>query len=468
MPSNPNLPVPEIVDDLPEDPYSNPWRVYEDTMARASFATKEMYTPAGDTVKDRLTRAHELMHKISPPEGPEAAAKRYKVTDWSVALAEDVRVNSRIAYLGNELGELAREHGFLSEEEISQTRERIIEAQKNGDLEGAAKMIVLVAAYETSAFRDITSIHERERWDKFVGPDIANYIFYREACTIAKEVTRNSKSIFKHTIKAAKGFDKILSIKREEQKEKQKEILKNKQKSKQVQEQGKANITNEEGEEKKIQAEMEREPPELNGTGNSRERWGKFNIKNYAHEKPAKIRNLGVGRRFAKLGTRIGQLHRIITDQRIFVARQEKKGGTVLIDASGSMSWNMKDLWDLTLAAPHAKVAIYAGDRYKGQISIIVNSGKSISQETLDIEHDKMHISKYNTIDGPALRWLARQDGPRVWISDGGVNGSAYGNASYTDLRKECDNIVVRAGIVMVINSEEALEFFRKRYRVKR
>jgi hypothetical protein len=30
-----------------------------------------------------------------------------------------------------------------------------------------------------------------------------------------------------------------------------------------------------------------------------------------------------------------------------------------------------------------------------------------------------------NVVDGPALRWLARQPEPRIWISDGHVTGIA-------------------------------------------
>jgi hypothetical protein len=49
-------------------------------------------------------------------------------------------------------------------------------------------------------------------------------------------------------------------------------------------------------------------------------------------------------------------------------------------------------------------------------------------------------IGNYNVVDGPALRWLATQQEPRVWISDGVATGEGESqNDQITeDVRRVC------------------------------
>ena len=148
--------------------------------------------------------------------------------------------------------------------------------------------------------------------------------------------------------------------------------------------------------------------------------WGRLEI-----EEPPRISSFSgrLGRRWraAQEGTRIRAPHRILTDDRVFGKKRWAQGGSVLIDASGSMSLSVKDLWAIVENAPGATVAVYAGQDSRGLLRILARNGRIVPREAC--HHD--HLGSMNVVDGPALRWLARQSRPRLWISDGRVTGIA-------------------------------------------
>ena len=80
-----------------------------------------------------------------------------------------------------------------------------------------------------------------------------------------------------------------------------------------------------------------------------------------------------IGRRWraAQEGTRILAPHRMLTDDRVFGRKCRAQGGTVLIDASGSMCLSVEDLWSIVENAPGATVAVYAGDGPRGSLRIL-------------------------------------------------------------------------------------------------
>ena len=89
-------------------------------------------------------------------------------------------------------------------------------------------------------------------------------------------------------------------------------------------------------------------------------------------------------------------------------------GAAVLIDQSGSMQFSAADVLAILEAAPAAIVAAYAGDdASSGVLRILAKDGKRVS------DADAYIRAGGNTVDGPALAWLAAQEGPRYWVSDG-------------------------------------------------
>jgi hypothetical protein len=130
------------------------------------------------------------------------------------------------------------------------------------------------------------------------------------------------------------------------------------------------------------------------------------------------------GRRFSDCGVLPSAVHRLPVDGAVFTAKRPKKGGTVLCDASGSMDYGDDDIARIIREAPGSTVAFYAGaeghSRAHGRIVVGAAGGRAAT--VADIM--KALPGRQNKIDGPALRWLARQPAPRFWISDQEVGGA--------------------------------------------
>lgn len=111
-------------------------------------------------------------------------------------------------------------------------------------------------------------------------------------------------------------------------------------------------------------------------------------------------------------------IHRWYGDKHIFVRQGMRRGGTLLIDISGSMGWQWEDTLKLIEATPAMTIAMYSGGNEDGQLTIIAKDGKLVAK---DFNPRAFGHLGNNTVDGPALSWLARQPRPRVWFSDGRI-----------------------------------------------
>lgn len=156
-----------------------------------------------------------------------------------------------------------------------------------------------------------------------------------------------------------------------------------------------------------------------------------------------------VGRRFSDAGVIPSAVHRMPVDGSIFGTKRRAKGGTILCDASGSMNYDDADVSRILREAPAATVAFYAGAKRGkasfGRIIIGASNGRAAAVD------DVMRAlpGGHNLIDAPALRWLARQPAPRVWVSDEGVGGmSDFGTGGVA--HAECLAICRAAGIRIV------------------
>lgn len=156
-----------------------------------------------------------------------------------------------------------------------------------------------------------------------------------------------------------------------------------------------------------------------------------------------------IGRRFSDAGVIPSAVHRLPVDGAIFGTRRRAKGGTILCDASGSMNYDDDDVARILRDAPAATVAFYAGAKNGrhgfGRIIIGASNGRAASVG----EVMRALPGGHNLIDGPALRWLARQPAPRFWVSDEGVGGMGdFGRGGLC--HAECLAICRAAGIRIV------------------
>lgn len=151
--------------------------------------------------------------------------------------------------------------------------------------------------------------------------------------------------------------------------------------------------------------------------------------------------------------------YRLTLDNKIFTRKRKLVGGTVLIDASGSMGFSDSDLVDLITVAPGAQVAVYAGEGTVGRLIIVADKGKMTNNAAIDDALiGEYHRMSGNVVDGPALQWLGKQPGPRFWVSDGMVTGKH--DAMAHNLRHEAISIMRTNKIERINNWAELIECF--------
>lgn len=144
-------------------------------------------------------------------------------------------------------------------------------------------------------------------------------------------------------------------------------------------------------------------------------------------------------------------MHRLVSDQRVFGRKRKEKHfqGTVLIDHSGSMSLSTDQVDEMLRRWPAVTIATYSGE-YNGVLRIVAEKGKRAARQHLS-RPDGMG----NCVDGPALDWLAKQRGPRIWISDGQVSGQGEDFRPW--FRKDATQKVIRGRIKRIENVQDLL-----------
>lgn len=162
-------------------------------------------------------------------------------------------------------------------------------------------------------------------------------------------------------------------------------------------------------------------------------------------------------------GTNPKYINRYCIDGKIFKQKQRTYGGTILIDASGSMSFSGQDILDIMSELPAVTIAMY-NDRYDGPLTdghsrwdvgalrIIAQGGKRVTEEYLDT-----HSGGGNLIDGPALDWLGKQPPARIWVSDMYVFGRRNDNS--VNLLKDCQQKLKKHNITRLADINEVKRF---------
>ncbi len=186
-------------------------------------------------------------------------------------------------------------------------------------------------------------------------------------------------------------------------------------------------------------------------------RWGKMDI----HE-PTLTVNLnsrlknGRGYRASNMGHNPRKINRYCIDKQIFQQRHRVKGGTILIDASGSMRFDGADILEIMEQLPAVNIAMYNGYGITGSLRVIAKGGRRVHDDYL-----WDHKGGGNVVDGPALRWLAEMPQRRIWVSDMKVFGAGK-NSSAFNLLKDCYDICTQNKIINLKDIEEVKEYALK------
>jgi len=185
------------------------------------------------------------------------------------------------------------------------------------------------------------------------------------------------------------------------------------------------------------------------GTG----QWGEM----FTHQPPLTVNlqgRLKGGRAYrpADFGYNPKYINRYCVDKKIFKQKQTQLGGTILIDASGSMSFDGKDILEIMQLLPAVTIAMYNGTGDIGNLRIIAKNGKRVTEEYLE-----KHSGYGNVVDGPALEWLGTQPARRLWVSDMHVFG-AHGDTAGFNLMADVNKIVRKYNIINLKNIDEVKE----------
>lgn len=161
----------------------------------------------------------------------------------------------------------------------------------------------------------------------------------------------------------------------------------------------------------------------------------------------------------SEMGVVFRNPHRWVTDQRVFTRKRLMKGGSVLIDGSGSMGNSeecAKMCQAIVTAAPGCTIAVYGGSGRFGSLRILAAKGKIVDTSQMKSPGGS------NIVDLPALEWLAKQEAPRYWVSDGHARGvDDMGSTETTE--HECKLFAARKGITRVESWDKAVEVFQKK-----
>jgi hypothetical protein len=170
---------------------------------------------------------------------------------------------------------------------------------------------------------------------------------------------------------------------------------------------------------------------------------------------------LGRKRVATNIGRNPRRMHRMLTDpdKRVFDRRARGRGGIVLIDQSGSMRLDEKDLWAIIEHAPGCVIIGYShatGSTTVPNVWVLAERGRVVSEVRSG--------NGGNGVDGPAIRFALakrRANEPFVWVCDGHVTDGA-GDDFYMNLGEECAQLVVKNGIHMVASPYDAVESLKR------
>jgi hypothetical protein len=424
-------------------PSGHGWVIEEmhpgESMATTNIPGKRMRVPLKNRIQERNVRAHEMGHAAwSPKDEPGKIAKRNKIEVRSLQVAEDLRVNMSLNNSRVDIWEgLQDPDGW---EGVATAMQDMVD---NGNVE---------EAIQTAVYFTVSAVGTDDR-DKFIEatPEVirtsVKKTVNRAATMMAGRNCYEAPLPWKRTIAVARYLDSVLPVKQapkqftndkvpDIQTKSDLEKLAEQIKNGEIEQDSKGNKT---------------KPKHLVDPEST---WGDMTIETPPRRETAEMRRVAPVYRSCDSGTRIRSLSRLHTDGKIFGYRVKQAGGTCLIDVSGSMYLSPEDIYSMVSKAPHATVAIYAGGSTTGTLRILIKGGRSV-------EKDQMHFRfGNNIIDGPALQWLARQQAPRVWISDGLVTGC---NATRSPkLYMDRDRLVAAGKIKRVPDVEGAIEYFEE------
>jgi hypothetical protein len=404
-----NRPVPAAID-------GRRWSVADSPGGATDTKKASMFAPLADSPSARLIRNHELIHAlITPRIDAGTAAKKYGATVQALQWAEDYRV-SLLQYRRN----------LVDADAVGDEESALLAKAVAHDRRQVAGILLACMPMADQRRRYADALVNTGRWSR--DELEAVYATLRDICDAAYRPFRGRRAgsrvkptgFAKITAPLARMFDLEFP----------------------------ENPPPGDGDGARVDKKLEA----IRGAG----QWGRLlDVARLPLTRAVKPRR-PIGRRFSDTGVIPSAVHRLPVDGSIFTTKRRAKGGTILCDNSGSMHYHDSDIERILSDAPAATVAFYAGGRRGGKpvgrIVVAAERGRAAAVQ----EVEKAMPGGENFIDGPALRWLARQPAPRYWVSDEAVGGvSDFGKGG--PCHSECVAIC-RAANITIVPRIEALK----------
>lgn len=404
------IPLPEAID-------GQRWEIRQSNQTRvAGIATSErtMVVPMGDNDLERLIRLHEMTHiSITPRERAVEAMKEEGVDEQLLNLCEDARVHSQMERLHFNILGL---NGVFTDKELNDLAR---------ESHPAILAAIMCATYGTGEWSRIYNRIDDEdrRAIAHYGAGLACYRIHGEP----------KLPTFETTIEIAKEIQENLGDPQAPEPPKPPPVP------------PAALQRLAEKVDPKTVPPVDINPPARKRPVPNAGKGPWLNVKFEEPPRPLKfppkMKGLRQKRIPAQRGRRLHRIGRLHVDGYVFGDRPKKKGGgAIVIDTSGSMSLTKDEVLQLCVAYPGGVIASYSSCGGFGTLRIIAKNGKRVEDNLLSTPGEG------NGIDGPALDWLARQPGPRFWISDAGVEGGATG-------LRYCLNVCRKYNITRVDNA---------------
>lgn len=432
------IPVPEFLSsrkDIADNP--NPWDVQQLHPMQGGatdIARQIMKVPFGDDAYSTAVRAHEMMHaRISPPN--KDACGLFPIPPHFVEAGEEFRVNTMIRRAGFDADALKSGSEKAQGVRLAEQDDWSGMVYATGVLAGtaaAADFIKGVATVDKKRAEALRALNKAlvDKAKKFTNTQLADTTPSKTYNGVPRGFTRYAR-MFAEMLNAADQLEQ--------------------------------KATDDEGRPVEMDAEGEtvdgkKMRQALSGKG------GAFAPLVLDTSIPLSRRlsgKLGRKRVATDMGRNPRRINRMLTDphRRVFDRYTKGQGGIVLIDQSGSMGLNERDVMALLEAAPGCVIIGYShqpGSSGVPNVWVLAERGKVVA-EVRDGNGG-------NGVDGPAIRFAQkkRKTGePFVWVCDGYVTDGKRDD-NHQSLNDECAALVVRHDIHMVHNIGEAVSALKK------
>ena len=416
---------------------------------------KKMIVPTDDSDMSRCIRAHEMMHaKVSPANDWKQWLDRKVASEEALRACEELRVNL-----------LCQRAGFNMKEHLSDDGETA-DGERLAMLNDwrSAVMFAVATAGTASAKKYLTGIRRHNRdWGKYLGDiqkravkhmnAVDNYVL---ASTEVHEKSGLFPLGFKSTEALAEWLDRIAGDPPPEPEPEQDDNADQPDESKGLDDENKGHGTYESERRSFEERIKSREPDSSMRSHHAMPEWGELQI-GKLNLSIVNNGHMGKKRVATNAGRNPRRITRMLTDpeKRVFDRKVKGRGGIVVLDVSGSMSWTREQIRTIVEKAPGATVLAYSWNREGGDNAwILAENGKVFA--------DDFDMCAGNGVDLPALEWAVKRrkgNEPIVWVTDGGVSGV---NDGFSDLlTRQCAKFAKKNGILVFPDLEPAVDAFK-------